>query len=71
MTSILGERGLMRSPYRSCMAMLKGWTFGSSDGRPREKQGNESRKLGRPEEGEPPEAEEGGEKRWEGGGQNH
>ncbi len=53
-TSILGERGLMRSPYRSCMAMLKGWTFGSTDGRPRGKQGNESRKLGGPEEGEPP-----------------
>ncbi len=66
-TSILGERGLMRSPYRSCMAMLKGWTSGSSDGRPRGKQGNESRKLGGPEEGEPHRSRR---RRWEapGGG---
>ena len=35
-------------------SMLKGWTFGSSDGRPRGKQGKESRKLGGREEGEPP-----------------
>jgi hypothetical protein len=49
------------------MAMLKGWTFGSSDGRPRGKQGKESRKLGGREEGEPPEAEEGGGKPREGG----
>ena len=33
-------------PLRSCMAMLKGWMFGSFHGRPREKQGNESKKLG-------------------------
>ena len=29
LTSVLGERGLVRSPHRSCMAKLKGWTFGS------------------------------------------
>jgi hypothetical protein len=34
-TSVLGERGLLRSPYRSCMAKLKGWTLGRLDGRPR------------------------------------
>ncbi len=59
---------MVRSPYRSCIAMmLKGWTFESSDGRPRGKQGKESRKLGGREEGEPPEAEEGGGKPREGG----
>jgi hypothetical protein len=26
-TSVLGERGLVRCPYRSCMTTLKGWTF--------------------------------------------
>ena len=36
----------MRSPYRSCVATLKGWTLLSTDGRPRVKQGNASRKLG-------------------------
>ena len=34
-TSVLDERGSVRRPYRSCMAMLKGWTLGSSEGRPR------------------------------------
>ena len=44
-TSVLDERGLVRRPYRSCIAMLKGWTSDSSEGRPRWKQGNASRKL--------------------------
>ena len=34
-TSVLDERGSVRRPYRSCMAMLKGWTLESSEGRPR------------------------------------
>jgi hypothetical protein len=62
-TSVLGERRLVRSPYRSCMATLKGWTLVRTDGRPRVKQGNASRKLGgRGREGEPPRSRKGG---WE------
>ena len=34
-TSMLGERGLVRSPYRSCIAKLKGWTLQRLDGRSR------------------------------------
>jgi hypothetical protein len=47
------------------MAILKGWTFGSSDGRPRGKQGKESRKLGGREDGEPPRSRR---RRWEAAG---
>ena len=61
-TSVLGERGLVRSPYRSCMATLKGWTLVRTDGRPRVKQGNASRKLKGRGEGEPPRSRKGG---WE------
>ena len=59
-TIVLGERGLVRSPYRSCMATFKGWTLVRTDGRPRVKQGNASRKLGGRGEGEPPRSRNGG-----------
>ena len=58
-TSILDERGLVRRPYRFCIAILKGWASESSNGRPRWKHGNASRKLEEQGGGEPPRSRRG------------